>query len=101
MSAAVLLAWPGNWELTIRVATFYQLSINYCGQVTKGPLGLAEILASREIPLVVSFAGKRELMRGSLRRGSSRIFAMSLRWLQPNRTLLCGRAVSQSLDLRS
>ena len=64
-------------------------------------LGMAEILASREILLLVSGANKREPLRRLLRREITTGFPASLLWLHAHWTLLCDRDAAQGLDLKS
>ena len=64
-------------------------------------LGLQEILASREILLLVSGASKREPLRRLLRREITTEFPASLVWLHPNWTLLCDRNAADGLNLKS
>lgn len=63
-------------------------------------LGMAEILASREIVLLVSGASKREPLQRLLRREITTEFPASFLWLHPNRTLLCDREAAEGLDLK-
>lgn len=63
-------------------------------------LGMAEILASREILLLVSGASKREPLRKLLRREIATEFPASFLWLHPNWTLLCDHAAADGLDLK-
>lgn len=62
-------------------------------------LGLAEILGSREILLLVSGAKKREPLRRLLRHEITTEFPASFLWLHPNWTLLCDRVAAEGLDL--
>ena len=62
-------------------------------------LGMAEILASREILLLVSGAGKRGPLRKFLRREITTEFPASFLWLHSNWTLLCDRDAAGELDL--
>lgn len=55
-------------------------------------LGMADILCSREILLVVSGAAKREVLRRLLEPKVSTHFPASFLWLHPNATVLCDRA---------
>ena len=64
-------------------------------------LGMAEILTSREILLLVSGTAKREPLRKLLRREIATNFPASFLWLHPNWTLLCDRASAEGLDLNS
>lgn len=57
-------------------------------------LGMAEILASREIRLLVSGAGKRAALQRLLRREITTAFPASFLWLHPNCTVLCDRAAA-------
>ncbi len=60
-------------------------------------LGMAEILASREILLLVNGAKKREPLRKLLRREITTDFPASFLWLHPNWTLLCDREAAEGL----
>jgi galactosamine-6-phosphate isomerase len=60
-------------------------------------LGMAEILASREILLLVNGAKKREPLKKFLRREISTDFPASFLWLHPNWTLLCDREAAEGL----
>jgi len=62
-------------------------------------LGMAEILASREILLLVSGMAKREPLGRLLWREITTEFPASFLWLHPNCTLLCDRAAADGLDL--
>jgi galactosamine-6-phosphate isomerase len=62
-------------------------------------LGMAEILASRQILLLVSGAAKREPLRQLLRREITTGFPASLLWLHSNWVLLCDRDAADGLDL--
>jgi galactosamine-6-phosphate isomerase len=62
-------------------------------------LGMAEILSSREILLLVSGTNKREPLKCLLKREITTNFPASLLWLHPNCTLLCDREASAGLDL--
>jgi galactosamine-6-phosphate isomerase len=62
-------------------------------------LGLAEILASHEILLLVSGTNKRAPLQRLLKREVTTEFPASLLWLHPNWTLLCDRAAAAGLDL--
>ena len=62
-------------------------------------LGMAEILTSREILLLVSGAAKREPLRKLLRREITTHFPASFLWLHPNWTLLCDRESAEGLDV--
>lgn len=64
-------------------------------------LGLAEILASREILLLVSGAAKRAPLERLMKRDLTTEFPASFLWLHPNWTLLCDREASAGLDLKS
>lgn len=61
-------------------------------------LGMAEILASREILLLVSGAAKREPLRRLLQPELTPGFPASFLWLHPNWTLLCDREAAAGLD---
>ena len=60
-------------------------------------LGMAEILASREILLLVSGASKRKPLGKLLEREITTDFPASFLWLHPNWTLLCDRAATDGL----
>jgi len=62
-------------------------------------LGMAEILASREILLLVNGANKREPLRRLFQREITAAFPASFLWLHPNWTLLCDRAAVEGLNL--
>jgi galactosamine-6-phosphate isomerase len=62
-------------------------------------LGMSEILASREILLLVSGDSKREPLRKLLSQEITTQFPASFLWLHPNWTLLCDRAAANGLDL--
>jgi len=62
-------------------------------------LGMAEILASHEILLLVSGASKREPLRRLLQRNITTEFPASFLWLHRNWTLLGDRAAAEGLDL--
>jgi len=64
-------------------------------------LGMTEILASREILLLVSGASKREPLQLFMRREITTLFPASFLWLHPNWTLLCDRAAAEGLVLKS
>jgi galactosamine-6-phosphate isomerase len=64
-------------------------------------LGMAEILASREILLLVSGATKCEPLRKLLQREITTEFPASFLWLHSNCTLLCDRAAAGGLELKS
>lgn len=64
-------------------------------------LGLAEILASRQILLLVSGAAKRAPLERLMKRELTTQFPASFLWLHPNWTLLCDREASAGLDLKS
>lgn len=64
-------------------------------------LGMAEILSSREILMLVSGKGKREPLRMLSQRQITTRFPASFLWLHPNWTLLCDREGSAGLDLQS
>ena len=63
-------------------------------------LGLAEILASREILLLVSGPSKRTPLQRLLSREVTTEFPASFLWLHPNWTLLCDREAAAGLDLK-
>jgi galactosamine-6-phosphate isomerase len=63
-------------------------------------LGMAEILASREILLLVSGTKKRAPMQKLLRREVATDFPASFLWLHPHWTLLCDREAARGLDLK-
>lgn len=60
-------------------------------------LGMAEILSSQEILLLVGGAKKREPLRKLLRREITTEFPASFLWLHPNWTLLCDRDAAEGL----
>jgi len=62
-------------------------------------LGMAEILASREILLLVSGASKRQPLDKLLRREITTEFPASFLWLHPNWTLFCDRAAAGEHNL--
>ena len=62
-------------------------------------LGMAEILASVEILLLVSGAAKREPMRRLLLREITPDFPASFLWLHPHWTLICDKDSTEGLDL--
>lgn len=62
-------------------------------------LGMAEILASREILLLVSGASKRQPLRKLVQREITTEFPASFLWLHPNWTLLCDREAAEGLNL--
>jgi galactosamine-6-phosphate isomerase len=62
-------------------------------------LGMADLLASREILLLVSGAAKREPLRKLLRREITTNFPASFLWLHPNWTLLCDRESAEGLEM--
>ena len=62
-------------------------------------LGMAEILASREILLLVNGAPKRKPLGRLLEREITTEFPASFLWLHPNWTLLCDRAAAEGLNL--
>jgi galactosamine-6-phosphate isomerase len=64
-------------------------------------LGMAEILAAREILLLVSGAGKREPLRNLLRHEITTGFPASFLWLHPNWTLLCDDEAAEGLILQA
>jgi len=63
-------------------------------------LGMAEILVSRDILLLVSGVNKREPLKRLLRREITTEFPASFLWLHPNWTLLCDQEAAQDLDLK-
>ena len=63
-------------------------------------LGMAEILAARQILLLVNGAKKREPLRKFLRRQISTEFPASFLWLHPNWTLLCDRDAAEGLNIK-
>jgi len=62
-------------------------------------LGMTEILASRDILLLVSGANKREPLQLFMRREITTLFPASFLWLHSNCTLLCDKAAAEGLDL--
>lgn len=64
-------------------------------------LGMAEILASREILLLVSGAAKRAPLQRLLQREIATDFPASFLWLHPNWQLLCDREAAAGLTLNS
>src|ERR1043166_4765639 len=62
-------------------------------------LGMAEILASRLILLLVSGGHKRPPLGKLLPREITTEFPASFLWLHPNWTLLCDRAAAEGLNL--
>jgi galactosamine-6-phosphate isomerase len=64
-------------------------------------LGMAEILASQKILLLVSGAAKREPLGRLLSNRISTQFPASFLWMHPNWTLLCDREAAAGLDLKS
>lgn len=60
-------------------------------------LGMAEILAAREILLLVSGAGKRAALQRLMQCEVTTAFPASFLWLHPNWTLLCDAAASEGL----
>jgi galactosamine-6-phosphate isomerase len=60
-------------------------------------LGMAEILAAREILLLVSGPSKRKPLGKLLEREIATDFPASFLWLHPNWTLLCDRAAADGL----
>jgi galactosamine-6-phosphate isomerase len=62
-------------------------------------LGMAEILASREILLLVSGSSKRQPLQKLLRREITTDFPASLLWLHPRWTLLCDQPAAEGLHL--
>ena len=63
-------------------------------------LGMAEILASREILLLVSGAKKRRPLQRLWKREITTEFPASFLWLHRNWTLLCDREAATGLDLK-
>jgi galactosamine-6-phosphate isomerase len=57
-------------------------------------LGMAEILGSRQILLLVSGAHKRQALKSLLRGEISTQFPASLLWLHPKTTVMCDRAAA-------
>ena len=64
-------------------------------------LGMDEILASREILLLVSGASKVEPLRRLLQREITTQFPASFLWLHPNWTVLCNRKAAAGIDLET
>ena len=64
-------------------------------------LGMAEILASREILLLVSGDTKRGPLRQLMRGEVTTQFPASFLWLHPNWILFCDRAAAEGLDLKA
>lgn len=64
-------------------------------------LGMAEIMASREILLLVSGANKCQPLRKFLRREITTEFPASFLWLHSNWTLLCDADSAEGLNLTS
>lgn len=64
-------------------------------------LGLAEILISHEILLLVSGASKRAPLQRLLQRDLTTEFPASLLWLHANCTVLCDREAAVGLNLKS
>ena len=62
-------------------------------------LGMAEILASREILLLVSGANKCEPLRKLMQRQITTEFPASFLWLHSNWTLLCDRTATEGLNV--
>jgi len=62
-------------------------------------LGMAEILSSREILLLVSGANKREPLRKFLRREITTEFPASFLWLHSNWRMLCDADSAEGLNL--
>ncbi len=63
-------------------------------------LGMADILVSRDILLLVSGVNKREPLKRLLRREITTEFPASFLWLHPNWTLLCDQNAAEGLDLK-
>lgn len=63
-------------------------------------LGMAEILAAREILLLVSGSSKCKPLGKLLEREITTDFPASFLWLHPNWTLLCDRAAADGLNLQ-
>jgi len=64
-------------------------------------LGMAEILASRQILVLVGGTKKREPLRRLLRPEITTEFPASFLWLHPKCTLLCDRDAAEGLEPRS
>ena len=64
-------------------------------------LGMTEILAAREIFLLVSGAKKRAPLDQFMRREITTQFPASFLWLHPNWTLLCDQDAAEGLDLKT
>jgi len=64
-------------------------------------LGLAEILAAREILLLVSGTSKRAPLERLMKRDLTTEFPASFLWLHPNCTVLCDREAAAGLNLKS
>ena len=63
-------------------------------------LGMAEILASGEILLLVSGAGKRQPLQRLMTRELTTEFPASFLWLHPNWTLFCDRDAAEGINLK-
>src|SRR5262249_48201744 len=61
-------------------------------------LGMAEILSSREILLLVSGANKRQPLRRLMSRELTTEFPASFLWLHPNWILFCDHDAAQACD---
>jgi galactosamine-6-phosphate isomerase len=61
-------------------------------------LGVAEILASHEVLLLVSGANKREPLRKLMKQEITTEFPASFLWLHSNWTLLCDHAAAEGLN---
>ncbi len=61
-------------------------------------LGMAEILASREVLLLVSGASKRDPMKRLLKHEVTADFPASFLWLHPNCTIICDREASAGVE---
>ena len=64
-------------------------------------LGMAELLASREILLLVSGSKKRGPLRIWTKREITTQFPASFLWLHRNWSLLCDRDAAEGLNLNS
>ena len=64
-------------------------------------LGMAEILSSREILLLVSGAAKHQPLQRLLRREITTEFPASFLWLHPNWKLFCDRDATADLNLNA
>ena len=64
-------------------------------------LGLGEILAAREILLLVSGVSKREPLKRLMTRELTTDFPASFLWLHPQCILLCDREAADGLELKS